>query len=504
MYYWSKEQKKLIGEKSMLVNNSIEKSSSQKATFNVLAALIIVFSSIALFKENYLFAAVPVGLFTIIAIIKDYRLLYYSFWLVLPFSIEFYLGSFGTDLPTEPIMLGLTGVSIVIFLTKAGSTSLKHLYHPISILLVLHLAWMFFTCLFSQSPVISYKFFLAKLWYVIPFFFLSFHIVKDVVTIENITKILAVFLSIAVCIVVFRHAIDGFTFIGSHHVVRPIFRNHVTYSAILVTVLPFMWALYKNMDDGLKKRMMLFVLILYVIGTYFSYTRAAQLCIVIMIGAYFIFEYRLGKIAIITSCLMAVLLVSYLATNNKYLDFAPNFESTVAHKEFDNLLEATLKMEDISTMERVYRWVAGSQMIMERPVVGFGPSSFYSHYTKYTVRSFETYVSDNPEKSGIHSYYLMTLVEQGVIGFILFLGLIFSIILGGERVYHLVTDKKTKRYIMAATLSTVVICALCLINDLIEADKIGPFFFLNASMIVIFDLKYSQQKKDVKVSTKNT
>jgi len=483
----------------MLANNSIESFSSKKTIFIVFGALIVLCASIALLKENYFLAAVPIGLYALIAIIKDYRLLYYGFWVTLPFSVEIYLGSFGTDLPTEPIMLGLTGIAFILLITKLGNVSLKYLYHPISLLIVLHLVWMLFTCLYSQSPIISYKFFLAKLWYVIPFFFLSFHMIKGVVNIESISKILAIFLTLAIIIVLVRHAIDGFTFVGSHHVVRPIFRNHVNYSAILVTVLPFIWALYKNTERGIWKKALVVVIMIFVLGTYFSYTRAAQLCIFIMIGAYFIFKYKLGKIAIAGSSLMAILLVVYLANNNKYLDFAPNFETTIAHKQFDNLLEATLKMEDISTMERVYRWVAGSQMIQEKPWVGFGPSSFYNHYTKYTVLSFETYVSDNPEKSGIHSYYLMILVEQGFIGFLIFLGLVFSIILGGERVFHQVQDEKTKRYIMAATLSTISICALCLINDLIEADKIGPFFFLNASLIVIFDLK-SRAKKQDKIS----
>jgi uncharacterized membrane protein len=47
---------------------------------------------------------------------------------------------------------------------------------------------------------------------------------------------------------------------------------------------------------------------------------------------------------------------------------------------------------------------------------------------------------------------------------------------------------------MAATISTVVICALLIINDLIEVDKVGPFFFLNASIIVLFDLKNNAHK----------
>ncbi|MFT6334594.1 MAG: O-antigen ligase [Halioglobus sp.] len=483
----------------MLANKFIDKMDTQKTMYTAITVAIVLCSVIALYSSNFVLAAIPVGILGVFATIKDYRILYYGFWAVLPFSVEVYLGSFGTDLPTEPIMLGLTGIAILVFITKMSSVSLRHLQHPISILIILHLGWMFFTCLFSRSPVISYKFFLAKLWYVIPFFFLSFHMIKDVANVHLIFKILSVFLTAAISIVLIRHAIDGFTFMGSHHVVRPIFRNHVNYSAIVVAVLPFMWALYKNTESGYYKKALILVLILFVFGTYFSYTRAAQLCVFISIGAFFIFKYKLGKLAITGSCIVAVLLTTYLSINNKYLDFAPEFETTVAHKQFDNLIEATLKMEDVSTMERVYRWVAGSQMIQERPWTGFGPSSFYTHYTKYTVRSFETYVSDNPEKSGIHSYYFMTLVEQGVIGLLIFLGLIFSVILGGERVYHQLNDEKTKRYIMAATLSTVVICALCLINDLIEADKIGPFFFLNASLIVIFDFKSRSKIREPEV-----
>jgi len=192
--------------------------------------------------------------------------------------------------------------------------------------------------------------------------------------------------------------------------------------------------------------------------------------------------------------MIGLLFVGHLATNNKYLDYAPDFEKTITHTNFDNLLEATMKMEDISTMERVYRWVAGSHMFVERPVTGFGPGSFYFHYKKYTVLSFRTYVSGNPEKSGIHSYYLMTLVEQGIIGLLILLTLMFGIILVGERVYHQVREPSARRYVMAATISTVVICALCLINDLLEVDKVGPFFFLNAAIIVIFDLKSKGNK----------
>ena len=48
-------------------------------------------------------------------------------------------------------------------------------------------------------------------------------------------------------------------------------------------------------------------------------------------------------------------------------------------------------------------------------------SNFYPNYQARTVRSFTTYVSDNPERSGIHNYYLMTAVEQGIPGLLVYL-----------------------------------------------------------------------------------
>ncbi|MCB0643861.1 MAG: O-antigen ligase family protein, partial [Phaeodactylibacter sp.] len=181
--------------------------------------------------------------------------------------------------------------------------------------------------------------------------------------------------------------------------------------------------------------------------------------------------------------------VTYFVQGDRYLDYAPDFKRTVTHYKFDNLLEATAKGEDISTMERVYRWVAGMYMSRERPLVGFGPGNFYNFYRSYTVSSFETYVSDNPEKSGIHSYYLMTLVEQGYPGLIIFFAMIFAVLLLGERVYHQTEDEAEKQQVMAVTLSLIVIYALLLINDMIETDKVGPFFFLGMAILVNMDLK---------------
>jgi O-antigen ligase len=226
----------------------------------------------------------------------------------------------------------------------------------------------------------------------------------------------------------------------------------------------------------------------YLLAVQFSYTRAAYVSVVAAFGGIYIVRYRLIKWVLAVGFAVILLLISDLIRNDKYLDHAPEYRKTITHHRFENLLEATAKGEDISTMERVYRWVAGYHMARTSPWVGFGPGNFYNFYRSYTVTSFKTYVSDNPEHSGIHSYFLMTLVEQGFVGLVIFLLLTAAILLYGERIYHECTDPKRQRLVLAIILSMIVINCILLINDMIETDKVGPFFFMNIAMLVNADL----------------
>jgi len=139
-------------------------------------------------------------------------------------------------------------------------------------------------------------------------------------------------------------------------------------------------------------------------------------------------------------------------------------------------------------MERVHRWVAGGRMLADRPILGFGPANFYNTYQDYTLNQFKTYVSNNPEKSGIHNYYLMIAVEQGIFGLLIFLGLLIAALLRGEKLYHRMKDHKSKAIVMAAIISIVVSCAILLINDMLEADKVGPIFYFSLSVLVAYDV----------------
>ncbi|MBK9737309.1 MAG: O-antigen ligase family protein [Saprospiraceae bacterium] len=461
--------------------------------FRYFIFLLVICTLASVYFESYLPYLLPVAILGIGIIFDDFRRLFYLIFAVLPFSIEFYFegASIGTDLPSEPLMILLTGITIGTLMMRKLSIKLHYVTSPIFILMFLHLFWIFITSINSTNFLISTKLLAAKIWYIFPFFILPLMFIKDRIDIERAYKILYKFLLASIIIVLVRHALEGFSFAASYKVVQPFFRNHVNYAAISVICLPFVWAFYRiNKLKQMSNKWMQFVLLIFIAGIYFSYTRAAILSMLIATGAWYIIKNRKVKTALAISSFIAIAGIIFLSWNNKYLDLEPNFERTITHTEFDNLIEATYKLEDISSMERVYRWMAGIEMIKDRFWFGFGPGTFYSNYKAYSISRFQTYVSDNPDQSGIHNYFLMTWVEQGIIGFMLLIALCFTILIEGERIFHICTDQRDGYIVMAATLGAIIIFAMCLINDLIETDKVGPFFFFNSAILLYFSWKY--------------
>jgi O-antigen ligase len=462
--------------------------------FVAFAICVILSTIISVYFQHYYAFLLPALIIGGGLIIDDYRRLFYLLFALLPFTVEFYFegAGIGLDLPAEPIMLLLTGFVFFTWIRHKFALDRYYATHPIVILLTAHLLWILTTTLNSTYVFISFKLFMAKIWYIIPFFILPLIWMQRTDELSKAYKILYKFLFVAICIVLVRHAFEGFSFAASYDVVRPFFRNHVNYAAICVICLPFVWAFLRiHRHQGLPSGWLRFIFLIFIVGIYFSYTRAAILSMGIALGAFYIIRQRWVTISLTISTVVAIIGIVLLSYNNKYMDFAPDFEKTITHTEFDNLLEATYKLEDISSMERVYRWMAGIEMVKDRFWMGFGPGTFYSNYKMYSISRFQTYVSNNPDQSGIHNYYLMTWVEQGLIGFVLFMLLCFSLLIEGERVYHRCTEAQDRYLVMAATLGFIIIFAMCLINDLIETDKVGPFFFFNMAILLFYGRKYA-------------
>ncbi|MEO0777654.1 MAG: hypothetical protein AAF146_13895 [Bacteroidota bacterium] len=65
----------------------------------------------------------------------------------------------------------------------------------------------------------------------------------------------------------------------------------------------------------------------------------------------------------------------------------------------------------------------------------------------------------------------------------------FYPLIRGERIYHQTKDPLYKNLVMAMLLCLIVIYVLLLLNDLLESDKVGPFFLIALAIIVNVDLR---------------
>jgi O-antigen ligase len=423
--------------------------------------------------------------------IVDFKRVFFVLFACIPISIEYFFpNGYATDLPTEPLIVGLMLVATAYFLKHFHAMRGDFFKHPITILLLLHVSWTLITMTTSMQFVYSLKFFIAKIWYVVTFYFLGSKLMRTEDDLKTFVRYVGIPLVFIVLVCIVRHARLGFTFEEVNFALSPFFRNHVSYASVMALFFPFLWIATTWYPRWTKhwNYTALGALVL-LIGIQFSYTRAAYGAILLALGAYYIIRWRLMKYVLLLVVTIFTLSISALLSNNKYLDFAPDYSKTIMHKSFDNLLEATYKLQDISTMERVYRWVAAFRMIDERPMMGVGPGNFYSFYKNYTVHKFETYVSDNPEQSGVHSYYLMVTVEQGVIGLFIFLVLNLFIFLKIETIYHASPPESGRRkMVLMAGMCFVIIQSLLLMNDLIETDKTGSFYYICIAILVNMDI----------------
>jgi len=455
--------------------------------------LLSLFTGIA--GSWYFLAAVPAGLIILYLALVDLKAVFLLLLFCLPISTEFFLPSgLGLEFPTEPLMVGLLLAGLLLLIKEAPSMDARFLRHPITLLLLLHLGWIAVSTLLSNQFIVSLKFLLAKIWYLASFFFLAGRILDGERAIRQFFWVVFLPLMLTIVVITVRHAAYGFTFSDIRWVLSPFYRNHVSYAAITVLFLPFVWFMRQWYDRGSWQRWAITLsLPVLLVAIQLSYTRAAYVAALSALGAYYIIRWRLTRWVLLLSVAGAIGILVYMVADNRYLEYAPEYERTISHQDFNNLLEATYEMEDISTMERLYRWVAGFNMAATEPIFGFGPGNFFFFYKSFTVTRFTTYVSDNPERSGVHNYYLMVLIEQGIPGLLIFLALCFYALLRGERIYHEASSQRNRQIVMMALLCLIIISVMQIINDLLETDKVGPFFFMSLAILINADLR--EQRK---------
>lgn len=471
------------------MNRAIDKTELGAFAFLGTATVISV---LAAFKtEMYYLALIPFGLLIAYTAVINFKLLYFLLLATIPISIEYsFSGSLATDLPDEPLMIGLMFVTLIFILTNYKSLPTGFFGNFLIVALIVHLFWVFLSTVNSVNFVVSLKVFLAKMWYVTTFCFLTAIVLKTKEDLKKAFWCIFIPLTLLIIQVIIRHAMQGFSFDEINKPMTPFFRNHVNYAAILSIFFPFIiWARGEYAQGSFARRILTMSVLLYIVAIYLSYTRTCYLALLLIAPIYFVIRYSLMKPVLTVVTIGITILVVHLFSQNNYLKFAPDFQETIIHDEFGEHLSSTFEGKDVSSMERVYRWVAATRMFCDHPFMGFGPGNFYPYYIRYTVSSFETYVSENPERSTAHNYALLLLAEQGTIGLAVFLFLTAVIFIYGEKIYHRIKSEDEKRVVMMLLLMLGMIYVNLTLSDMMETDKVGPFFFICIALLAAVDIR---------------
>ncbi len=461
---------------------------------------VTILSVLAAFNTGqYYLALIPFGLLIAYMALINFKALYYFLLFTLPLSIEYsFSDTLATDLPDEPLMIGMMVVTLLFMLTSYRSLPTGFFANILMAALGLHIFWIFLSATVSIDGMVSAKVFLAKLWYLFTFCFLTAMVVKTKEDLKRAFWCMFIPLTIEIIIIIIRHGMQGFSFEDINKPMMPFFRNHVNYAAMLSIMFPFiLWARQQYPAGSFTKRLLSASVLFYVVAIYLSYTRTCYLALALLPPVYFVIKHRLMKPAMGFAIIGITAVMVFLFTDNRYLKFAPEFQDTIIHDQFGEHLSSTFEGKDVSSMERVYRWVAAVRMFQDHPYMGFGPGNFHPYYKRYTVTSFETYVSDNPERSTAHNYSLLLLTEQGGIGLGIFLLLTVVIFIYGEGIYHRAKTIEDKRTAMMLLLMLAMVYVNLTLSDMLETDKVGPFFFIAIALLVAQDIRNRQEAKAI-------
>jgi O-antigen ligase len=470
----------------------LENQLSYKIFYQALG-LFAVLNALFIYLEVYVFMGIPVALVIVaLALFKlDWLLLLIMFLVPLSLTIEDVGGGMGLTLPTDPLLFG----AMLVFGLKTlfnGDYDIKILKNPITISVIAMLVWMFFSALFSRLPMVSFKFFMAKLWFIIPFFFAGVLLFKNKNNIIKITWFFVVPMSGVIIYTMIRQYVRGFDVAAAHWVMQPFFSDHTSYGAMMAFFIPAMFAQINHLKWEINTKILGGVLLgIFMIGTVLSYTRAAWVSLVVAVGLYALIKFRIRWwIVALSGLTMLALVIMFWVPVMQKLEKNRQDSSGDLSEHVESMSNVAT---DASNLERLNRWSAAFKMFGESPVVGTGPGTYSFLYAPYQLSSNLTIISTNFGNMGnAHSEYFGPLAEQGVPGLAIWLILIFFVFYRGIITYYRLEKESNKALLMGAILGLTTYLVHGTLNNFLDVDKAAVPFWAFVAIIVAMDVYYEK------------
>jgi O-antigen ligase len=418
----------------------------------------------------------------------EYAFLALAFLTPLSVNIEEYTDSFGLFIPTEPLLFGLMLLFLMINLRKR-IYDVNIWKNPIIWAVSFYIGWIFITSITSSLPLVSFKFLLARLWFIIPMLFLGSIVFQKEVNIKRFLWLYAIGMMLAIAYTLVVHASYGFGEKESHWVMWPFFKDHTIYGAMVAFNLPILVGLYLSKKHSpLVQAVLISFIVLNLVGLYFSYTRAAWLSVIAALGVLGLIYFRIkfSLLVYVTLFLGAILFFSW---DSIQMELARN-KSEHTTEEFGKRLESAANVTtDASNLERLNRWSCALQMFEERPIVGFGPGTYAFQYARFQEPEKITIISTNFGDAGnAHSEYLGPLSEMGVFGLLSMIFIVSAIFYKGITLYlnWPAEQSEMKVLILSMVLALVTYFVHAFLNNYLDTDKAAvPIWGFCAAFIAL-------------------
>ena len=445
-------------------------------------------------------ALIPVILVILLTAIFEYRKLIWLAVLLTPLSIPLdqivYGLPFDMAIPTEPLLFGIL-ILFILSVAQGRKIDKQITGHPVSKVIYLYLAWMALTAVTSTMPIVSVKFLLARIWYVVIFFFLMTYMFKNQKKIEQFIWLFTIAFVPVIVYTITRHVMFGiYDDQVAHWVMSPFFNDHTSYGAILAMFIPFLIGFVEAKWISKKHKIWLVgLLFFFVVAEILSYSRAAWLSLIISFGVWVIIKLKI-KFRTIVITTISLLLILFTFQNQILQKLEQNSTDSSADL-MDHITSMTNISTDASNLERINRWHCAIEMFKEKPVFGWGPGTYMFSYAPYQLTSQRTIISTNYGDGGnAHSEYLGSLAESGLFGMLNFILLVIIVLYTGVRAYSRTDDNRIKTILLAAIAGLITYYVHSLLNNFLDTDKASVPFWGFTAMIVALDIfTRNEQKK---------
>ncbi len=169
----------------------------------------------------------------------DTLILFLAFLVPLSVSFDDVGFGLGISLPDEPLIIGIMILSIFKFVIDA-EYDYSVFKHPITIAILINITWLFITTCTSDFPVISLKYSMSRLWYVIVFFFLGMMLFRYYKNIIKYLWLYMISLFGVVSFILIKHSEFNFSLAKSYGIVQPFFSDHGIYAATISLFIPLL------------------------------------------------------------------------------------------------------------------------------------------------------------------------------------------------------------------------------------------------------------------------